>query len=62
MAGPRCTFRILNRQAREGYLTPRDLAVRVKGDPMAYARALEGAVWQVDRNQPIADVMPMERS
>jgi len=45
----------------QGYLTPRDLAVRVKGDPMAYARALEGAVWQVDRNQPVADVMPMER-
>jgi putative ABC transport system permease protein len=44
-----------------GYVTPRDLAVRVNGDPMTYARALEGAVWQVDRNQPIADVMPMEQ-
>jgi putative ABC transport system permease protein len=42
-----------------GYLTPRDLAVRVKGDPAAYAKALEGAVWEIDRNQPIADVMPM---
>ena len=28
----------------QGYLTLRDLAVRVKGDPMSYARALEGAV------------------
>ena len=45
----------------QGYLTPRDLAVRVKGDPMAYARALEAAIWQVDRDQPIADVMPMEQ-
>jgi len=44
----------------QGYLTPRDLAVRVKGDPMAYARTLEAAIWQVDRNQPIADVMPMK--
>ena len=44
----------------EGYVTPRDLAVRVKGDVMAYAKALESAVWGVDRNQPIADVMPME--
>jgi predicted permease len=44
----------------QGYLTPRDLAVRVHGDPIAYARALEAAVWQVDRNQPIADVMPMK--
>ncbi len=43
-----------------GYSTPRDLAVRVKGDPMAYAKALEAAVWQVDRSQPIADVMPMK--
>jgi putative ABC transport system permease protein len=43
-----------------GYLTARDLAVRVKGDPMSYAGALEAAVWEVDRNQPIADVMPME--
>jgi putative ABC transport system permease protein len=47
--------------ASYGYFTPRDLAVRVKGDPMSYARALESAIWEVDRNQPIADVMPMER-
>ncbi|HEY3455164.1 MAG TPA: ABC transporter permease [Bryobacteraceae bacterium] len=44
----------------QGYLTPRDLAVRVKGDPMAYTRTLEAAIWQVDRNQPIADVMRMK--
>ena len=43
-----------------GYLTPRDLAVRVKGDPLTYAKALEAAVWEVDHNQPIADVAPME--
>lgn len=44
----------------QGYLTPRDLAVRVKGNPTAYAKTLEALVWQVDRNQPIADVMPMK--
>jgi predicted permease len=44
----------------DGYLTPRDLAARVKGDPKAYTKALEAAVWAVDRDQPIADVMPME--
>jgi putative ABC transport system permease protein len=43
----------------QGYLTPRDLAVRVNGEPRAYAKALEAAVWAVDRNQPIAEVMPM---
>jgi putative ABC transport system permease protein len=47
--------------ATEGYLTPRDLAVQVKGDPSAYTKALEAAVWQVDRDQPIADVMPLEQ-
>jgi putative ABC transport system permease protein len=44
----------------DGYLTPRDLVARVKGDPKAYTKALEDAVWTVDRDQPIADVMPME--
>jgi len=43
-----------------GYSTPRDLAVRVKGIPTVSAKALEAAVWEVDRNQPIADVMPMQ--
>ncbi|HEY3738966.1 MAG TPA: ABC transporter permease [Bryobacteraceae bacterium] len=44
-----------------GYFTPRDLAVRVKGDPLSYTKALEAAVWEVDRTQPIADVMPMQQ-
>ena len=43
-----------------GYTTPRDLAVLVKGDSAAYAKSLEAAVWSVDRNQPIANVTPME--
>jgi len=43
-----------------GYTTPRDLAVRVKGDPKAYTKAIEAAVWSVDRDQPIADVMSMD--
>jgi putative ABC transport system permease protein len=44
-----------------GYFTPRDLAVRVKGDPMSYAISMERAIWEIDSNQPIADVMPMEQ-
>jgi predicted permease len=44
-----------------GYFTPRDLAIRVKGDPLSYAMAVERAIWAIDRNQPIADVMPMEQ-
>jgi ABC-type antimicrobial peptide transport system permease subunit len=42
-----------------GYFNPRDLAVRVKGDPLDYATALRQAVWSVDANQPIADVQPL---
>jgi putative ABC transport system permease protein len=42
-----------------GYFTPRDLAVRVKGEPLSYASALRRAVWEVDPNQPIADVQPL---
>ena len=32
-----------------GYFTPRDLAVRVKGDPLTYATALRQAVWRWTR-------------
>jgi putative ABC transport system permease protein len=42
-----------------GYYTPRDLAVRVKGEPLNYASALRQAVWAVDANQPIADLQPL---
>jgi putative ABC transport system permease protein len=44
-----------------GYFTPRDLAVRVQGDPTSFAKALEQAIWKVDRSQPVADVIPMEQ-
>ncbi len=44
----------------EGYFTPRDLAVKVKGNPLDYAAAARQAVWSVDRNQPVADVQPLE--
>jgi predicted permease len=42
-----------------GYFAPRDLAVRVKGEPLNYGSALRQAVWAVDGNQPIADVQPL---
>jgi predicted permease len=44
-----------------GYFTPRDLAVRVEGDPISYAATVQREIWAVDRNQPVADVMPMEQ-
>jgi len=42
-----------------GYTSPRDLAVRVQGDPMRYANTVREAVWAVDRNQPVSAIMPM---
>src|SRR5258708_33002257 len=45
--------------ASQGYVSPRDLAVRVKGDPLRYANAVRDAVWAVDRNQPVSAIMPM---
>ena len=43
----------------QGYFAPRDLAVKVKGNPLDYAAAVRAAVWSVDRNQTIADVQPL---
>jgi predicted permease len=45
--------------ASQGYVSPRDLAVRVKGEPLRYANAVREAVWAVDRNQPVSAIMPM---
>jgi predicted permease len=42
-----------------GYYAPRDLAVRVQGDPLRYSAAVREAIWAVDRNQPVSSVMPM---
>jgi putative ABC transport system permease protein len=44
----------------QGYFTPRDLAVKVKGDPLTFATAVREAIWSVDRNQPVSDVQPLE--
>jgi len=44
----------------QGFFAPRDLAVRVSGDPMRYAGSVRQAIWAVDHNQPISDVMPLE--
>jgi putative ABC transport system permease protein len=43
-----------------GFFTPRDLAIRVTGDPAHYAPAVRQAIWSVDRNQPISSVMPLQ--
>src|SRR4051812_48064219 len=42
------------------FFYPRDLAVRVSGDPPAYADAVRKAVWSVDLQQPVSNIQPMQ--
>ena len=42
-----------------GYFKPRDLAIRVVGDPGKYANAVEQAIWSVDPEQPVTDIQSM---
>lgn len=43
----------------EGYFHPRDLALRVTGDPAAYAAAVRSCIWSVDSEQSIANVQSL---
>jgi putative ABC transport system permease protein len=42
------------------FFSPEYLTVRTSGDPMALAEAIRQQVWAVDREQPVAGVMPLE--
>ena len=42
-----------------GYFKPRDLAVRVVGNPDNYANEVEGAIWSVDPEEPVTDIQSM---
>jgi predicted permease len=43
-----------------GYFKPRDLAIRVVGDPINYRDAVEQAIWSIDPGQPVSDVQSMQ--
>src|SRR5262249_42673593 len=43
------------------FYSPRDLAVRVQGNPNAFADSIRKAIWQVDPQQPISNVQPMQQ-
>ena len=43
------------------FYDPRDLAVRVQGEPNLYAESVRKAVWQVDPQQPVSNVQPMQQ-
>jgi putative ABC transport system permease protein len=47
-------------QARENWMVPRDLAIHTSGDPLSLAGAVRQAVWSVDKDQPVSDVMTLD--
>ena len=48
-------------QERRGFIAPRDLVVRTKGDATSLAGAVRQAVWAVDKDQPVSDVRTMDQ-
>jgi len=47
-------------QAKDNWMVPRDLAIRASGDPLSLASAVRQAVWSVDKDQPVANVMTLD--
>jgi predicted permease len=47
-------------QQQDDGFSPEYLAVRTSGDPMAFAEIVRQQVWAVDKEQPVAKVMPLE--
>jgi predicted permease len=43
------------------FMWPQHLVVRSTGDPLALAAAVRRAVWEVDRDEPVANVRSMEQ-
>ena len=48
-------------QERRGFVAPRNLVLRTKGDATAVAGAVRQAVWAVDKDQPISHVRTMDQ-
>jgi putative ABC transport system permease protein len=46
---------------QQEFFPPDYLAVRASGDPLLLAEPLRQHVWSVDKQQPVADVMPFEQ-
>src|ERR1700722_11864356 len=55
----RAEMYLLYQQQDFGY-EPEYLAVRTSGDPMALAETVRQQIWSVDKEQPVAGVMPLE--
>jgi putative ABC transport system permease protein len=47
-------------QAKDNWMVPRDLVIRTTGDPQTLARAARQAIWSIDRDQPVSNVMTLD--
>ena len=47
-------------QQQDAGYEPEYLAVRTSGDPMALAEIVRQQIWSVDKEQPVAGMMPLE--
>jgi predicted permease len=47
-------------QAKDNWMVPRDLVIRTTGDPQSLAGAARQAVWSIDRDQPVSNVMTLD--
>jgi putative ABC transport system permease protein len=48
-------------QEWRGFVAPRDLVVRTKGDAASLAGAVRQTVWSVDKDQPVSNVRTMDQ-
>jgi predicted permease len=46
---------------QQEFFPPDYLAVRSSGDPLLIAESVRQQIWSVDKQQPVAEVMPLER-
>jgi putative ABC transport system permease protein len=58
---PRMDLYVPYAQERRGFVTPRDLVVRTKGDATSVAGAVRQAIWSVDKDQPVSNVRTMDQ-
>ena len=58
---PRLELYVPYAQERRGFVAPRDLIIRTKGDSSTIAAAVRAAVWNVDKDQPVSNVRTMNQ-
>ncbi len=58
---PRMDLYVPYAQERRGFVAPRDLVLRTKGDAASVAGAVREAVWVVDKDQPVSNVRTMDQ-